>query len=130
MRVNKGLSEEEEVKRGDSEPQGVVCFFFPSFDLLGMYLLHIKKKSFPLTDNGKESSRSSCPPTLILHTERKSTPVESDGDKVCNGVSSFINLFKLSNCRNRSQDKGLSSGWSCAGDTGLFPTVNFQELSI
>ncbi|XP_075613701.1 transcription elongation regulator 1-like protein isoform X3 [Balearica regulorum gibbericeps] len=35
----------------------------------------------PLTDTGKESSRSSCPPTLILHTERKSTPVESDGDK-------------------------------------------------
>ncbi|XP_064320474.1 transcription elongation regulator 1-like protein [Phalacrocorax carbo] len=34
-----------------------------------------------LTDNGKESSRSTCPPTLILHTERKSTPVESDGDK-------------------------------------------------
>ncbi|NXV18454.1 TCRGL protein, partial [Cepphus grylle] len=34
-----------------------------------------------LPDNGKESSRSSCPPTLILHTERKSSPVESDGDK-------------------------------------------------
>ncbi|NXJ51026.1 TCRGL protein, partial [Spizaetus tyrannus] len=34
-----------------------------------------------LSDNGKESSRSSCPPTLILHTERKNTPVESDGDK-------------------------------------------------
>ncbi|XP_065699602.1 transcription elongation regulator 1-like protein isoform X2 [Patagioenas fasciata] len=34
-----------------------------------------------LTDNGKESSRPSCPPTLILHTERKSSPVESDGDK-------------------------------------------------
>uniref|UniRef100_A0A663N175 Transcription elongation regulator 1-like protein n=1 Tax=Athene cunicularia TaxID=194338 RepID=A0A663N175_ATHCN len=34
-----------------------------------------------LTDNGKESSRSSCPPTLILHAERKSAPVESDGDK-------------------------------------------------
>ncbi|KAM9281954.1 transcription elongation regulator 1-like protein [Cariama cristata] len=34
-----------------------------------------------LTDNGKESSRSSCPPALILHTERKSTPMESDGDK-------------------------------------------------
>ncbi|XP_053927752.1 LOW QUALITY PROTEIN: transcription elongation regulator 1-like protein [Cuculus canorus] len=34
-----------------------------------------------LTDNGKESSRSSCPPTLILRAERKSTTVESDGDK-------------------------------------------------
>ncbi|KAF1582549.1 Transcription elongation regulator 1-like protein, partial [Eudyptes moseleyi] len=34
-----------------------------------------------LTDNGKESSRSSCPPTLILHTERKSTPMDSDGNK-------------------------------------------------
>ncbi|XP_068255712.1 transcription elongation regulator 1-like protein [Nyctibius grandis] len=34
-----------------------------------------------LTDNGKESSRPSCPPTLILHTERKSTPMGSDGDK-------------------------------------------------
>ncbi|NWY55088.1 TCRGL protein, partial [Chionis minor] len=34
-----------------------------------------------LTDNGKESSRASCPPTLILHTERKSAPVESRGSK-------------------------------------------------
>ncbi|KAK2519509.1 hypothetical protein Q9233_011935 [Columba guinea] len=34
-----------------------------------------------LTDNGKESSRPSCPPTLILHAERKSSPAESDGDK-------------------------------------------------
>ncbi|KAM6416138.1 LOW QUALITY PROTEIN: transcription elongation regulator 1-like protein [Rhynochetos jubatus] len=34
-----------------------------------------------LTNNGKESSRSSCPPTLFLRTERKSTPVEGDGDK-------------------------------------------------
>ncbi|XP_064922767.1 transcription elongation regulator 1-like protein isoform X2 [Columba livia] len=34
-----------------------------------------------LTDNGKESSRPSCPPTLILHAERKSSPVESDGNK-------------------------------------------------
>ncbi|NXF12067.1 TCRGL protein, partial [Smithornis capensis] len=35
----------------------------------------------PLPDRGKESSRSSCPPTLILHTERKSVPMDSDGDK-------------------------------------------------
>ncbi|XP_027547928.1 transcription elongation regulator 1-like protein [Neopelma chrysocephalum] len=34
-----------------------------------------------LTDHGKESSRSSCPPTLILHTDRKSVPVDSDGNK-------------------------------------------------
>ncbi|XP_030344368.1 transcription elongation regulator 1-like protein isoform X1 [Strigops habroptila] len=34
-----------------------------------------------LADNGKESSRSSCPPTLILHTERKSTPLHSAGEK-------------------------------------------------
>ncbi|XP_009995854.1 PREDICTED: transcription elongation regulator 1-like protein [Chaetura pelagica] len=34
-----------------------------------------------LTDNGKEPSRSSCPPTLILHTERKRIPVENSGDK-------------------------------------------------
>ncbi|XP_063194594.1 transcription elongation regulator 1-like protein [Chroicocephalus ridibundus] len=34
-----------------------------------------------LPDNGKESSRSSCPPTLILHAERKSSPMESDGNK-------------------------------------------------
>ncbi|XP_009635651.1 transcription elongation regulator 1-like protein [Egretta garzetta] len=34
-----------------------------------------------LTDNGKESSRPSCPQTLILHTERKSSPAESAGDK-------------------------------------------------
>ncbi|XP_035403757.1 transcription elongation regulator 1-like protein isoform X2 [Cygnus atratus] len=34
-----------------------------------------------LTDNGKESSRPSCPPTLILHADRKSAPVERDGDK-------------------------------------------------
>ncbi|XP_074448279.1 transcription elongation regulator 1-like protein isoform X1 [Larus michahellis] len=34
-----------------------------------------------LPDNGKESSRSSCPPTLILHAERKSSPMESNGNK-------------------------------------------------
>ncbi|NXY53823.1 TCRGL protein, partial [Callaeas wilsoni] len=34
-----------------------------------------------LTDRGKESSRASCPPTLILHAERKSVPAGSDGDK-------------------------------------------------
>ncbi|KAM9380159.1 transcription elongation regulator 1-like protein [Phaethornis superciliosus] len=34
-----------------------------------------------LTDNGKERSRPSCPPTLILHTERKGVPVESHGNK-------------------------------------------------
>ncbi|NXO45682.1 TCRGL protein, partial [Locustella ochotensis] len=32
-------------------------------------------------DHGKESSRASCPPTLILHTERKSVPTGSDSDK-------------------------------------------------
>ncbi|XP_016154693.1 PREDICTED: transcription elongation regulator 1-like protein [Ficedula albicollis] len=32
-------------------------------------------------DGGKESSRASCPPTLILHTERKSVPRGRDGDK-------------------------------------------------
>ncbi|XP_031972414.1 transcription elongation regulator 1-like protein isoform X1 [Corvus moneduloides] len=32
-------------------------------------------------DRGKESSRASCPPTLILHTERKSVPTGSDSDK-------------------------------------------------
>lgn len=129
--MNKGLSKEEEVRQGDLEPQGVVWFFLASFGLLGMYLLYVKKKSFPLTDNGKESSRSSCPPTLILHTERKSTPMDSDGNKVCDGVSSsFKNLFKLLNCTNQSHYKGLPSGWSCAGDMGLFPTVNFTELSV
>ncbi|XP_053889522.1 transcription elongation regulator 1-like protein isoform X1 [Malaclemys terrapin pileata] len=34
-----------------------------------------------LTDKGKESSRASCPPTLILHTDRKSKPTENDEDK-------------------------------------------------
>ncbi|XP_054238515.1 transcription elongation regulator 1-like protein [Indicator indicator] len=34
-----------------------------------------------LTDASKEPSRSSCPPTLILHRERKSTPMESNGEK-------------------------------------------------
>ncbi|NWT92001.1 TCRGL protein, partial [Urocynchramus pylzowi] len=32
-------------------------------------------------DCGKESSRAACPPTLILHTERKSVPTGSDSDK-------------------------------------------------
>ncbi|NWY44766.1 TCRGL protein, partial [Sylvia atricapilla] len=32
-------------------------------------------------DGGKESSRASCPPTLILRTERKSVPTGSDSDK-------------------------------------------------
>ncbi|KFP85373.1 Transcription elongation regulator 1-like, partial [Acanthisitta chloris] len=35
----------------------------------------------PPTDHGKDSSRSSCPPTLILHTERKSVPAASNGSK-------------------------------------------------
>ncbi|NXX18087.1 TCRGL protein, partial [Podargus strigoides] len=34
-----------------------------------------------LTGNSKESSRASCPPTLILHTERKSAPLQSGADK-------------------------------------------------
>ncbi|NXB46020.1 TCRGL protein, partial [Leucopsar rothschildi] len=32
-------------------------------------------------DRGKDPSRGSCPPTLILHTERKSVPTGSDRDK-------------------------------------------------
>ncbi|NWU19471.1 TCRGL protein, partial [Dyaphorophyia castanea] len=32
-------------------------------------------------DRGKDSSRASCPPTLILHAERKSVPRGSDRDK-------------------------------------------------
>uniref|UniRef100_A0A672U2G0 Transcription elongation regulator 1-like protein n=1 Tax=Strigops habroptila TaxID=2489341 RepID=A0A672U2G0_STRHB len=40
----------------------------------------------PFPDNGKESSRSSCPPTLILHTERKSTPLHiNEDDSTSNG---------------------------------------------
>ncbi|NWZ84014.1 TCRGL protein, partial [Poecile atricapillus] len=39
-------------------------------------------------DRGKESSRASRPPTLILHTERKSGPTGSDSDKVSPGASS------------------------------------------
>ncbi|KAM9010666.1 transcription elongation regulator 1-like protein isoform 1-T1 [Ara ararauna] len=50
-----------------------------------------------LADNGKESSPSSCPPTLILHTERKSTPVHSAGEKE--------HSFKLVN-----EDDSSSSG--------------------
>ncbi|NWU88951.1 TCRGL protein, partial [Upupa epops] len=34
-----------------------------------------------LADGSRESSRPSCPPTLILHAERKSSPMESDGEK-------------------------------------------------
>ncbi|XP_062491169.1 transcription elongation regulator 1-like protein isoform X2 [Pezoporus occidentalis] len=50
-----------------------------------------------LADNGKESSRSSCPPALILHTERKSTPGHSAGEKE--------HSFKLVN-----EDDSSSSG--------------------
>uniref|UniRef100_A0A8B9QP18 Transcription elongation regulator 1-like protein n=1 Tax=Apteryx owenii TaxID=8824 RepID=A0A8B9QP18_APTOW len=44
----------------------------------------------PFPDNGKESSRSSCPPTLILHTDRKSKPDHSlkllnEDDSTANG---------------------------------------------
>ncbi|XP_048362313.1 transcription elongation regulator 1-like protein isoform X2 [Sphaerodactylus townsendi] len=35
-----------------------------------------------LTDKGKESNRSSCPPTLILHTEIKNKPTENE-NKSC-----------------------------------------------
>ncbi|OXB82537.1 UNVERIFIED_CONTAM: hypothetical protein H355_005792 [Colinus virginianus] len=34
-----------------------------------------------LTEKGRERSRGSCPPALILHTNRRSTSVERDGDK-------------------------------------------------
>ncbi|NWX88347.1 TCRGL protein, partial [Nothoprocta pentlandii] len=34
-----------------------------------------------LADNGKESSRASCPPTLILHTDRKRKLLEDGDDK-------------------------------------------------
>ncbi|XP_057885488.1 transcription elongation regulator 1-like protein [Melospiza georgiana] len=32
-------------------------------------------------ERGKDPSRAACPPTLILHTERKSVPTGRDGDK-------------------------------------------------
>eukprot|EP00076_Gallus_gallus_P048571 XP_421827.4 transcription elongation regulator 1-like protein [Gallus gallus] len=34
-----------------------------------------------LSDNGRERSRASCPPALILHADRRSASVERDGDK-------------------------------------------------
>ncbi|XP_015284519.1 PREDICTED: transcription elongation regulator 1-like protein [Gekko japonicus] len=36
-----------------------------------------------LTDKGKESNRTSCPPTLILHTEIKNKPTENEEEKSC-----------------------------------------------
>ncbi|KFW84824.1 Transcription elongation regulator 1-like, partial [Manacus vitellinus] len=49
--------------------------------LLTFSPLKIPLVASPFPDHGKESSRSSCPPTLILHTDRKSVPVDSDGNK-------------------------------------------------
>ncbi|KAM6265761.1 transcription elongation regulator 1-like protein [Porphyrio hochstetteri] len=50
-----------------------------------------------LADTSKEPGRSRCPPALILRTERKSSPVESHGDK--------DHTFKLVN-----EDDGTSNG--------------------
>ncbi|XP_075360427.1 transcription elongation regulator 1-like protein isoform X3 [Mycteria americana] len=69
------VSVEPEAPQGPSAPSVQPCH------VLTFSPIKIPVLASPFPDNGKESSRSSCPPTLILHTERKSTPVESDGDK-------------------------------------------------
>ncbi|XP_054688701.1 transcription elongation regulator 1-like protein isoform X3 [Grus americana] len=69
------VSVEPEAPQGPSVPSVQPCH------VLTFSPIKIPVLASPFPDTGKEPSRSSCPPTLILHTERKSTPVESDGDK-------------------------------------------------
>ncbi|XP_053244833.1 transcription elongation regulator 1-like protein isoform X2 [Podarcis raffonei] len=38
-------------------------------------------QTLTVSDKGKESNRTSCPPTLILHTEMKNKPTESEDEK-------------------------------------------------
>ncbi|KFO76229.1 Transcription elongation regulator 1-like, partial [Cuculus canorus] len=66
---------ESEAPQGPSAPSVQPCH------VLTFSPIKIPVLTSPFPDNGKESSRSSCPPTLILRAERKSTAVESDGDK-------------------------------------------------
>lgn len=66
----------------------------------------------PLADNGRERSRASCPPALILHADRRSASVERDGDKVCCAFPSSLNSSLKNHCMiwngtNQSSYKGL-----------------------
>nr|XP_034994150.1 transcription elongation regulator 1-like protein [Zootoca vivipara] len=39
-------------------------------------------QTLTVSDKGKESNRTSCPPTLILHAEMKNKPTESEDEKI------------------------------------------------
>ncbi|KFP34161.1 Transcription elongation regulator 1-like, partial [Colius striatus] len=69
------VSVEAEVPQGLSGPGVQPCH------VLTLSPIKIPVLASPFPDTGKESSRSSCPPTLILQAERKSAPAGSDGDK-------------------------------------------------
>ncbi|KFU89523.1 Transcription elongation regulator 1-like, partial [Chaetura pelagica] len=62
-------------------PQGPPAPTIQPCHVLTFSPIKIPVLASPFPDNGKEPSRSSCPPTLILHTERKRIPVENSGDK-------------------------------------------------
>uniref|UniRef100_A0A8C2SPJ2 Transcription elongation regulator 1-like protein n=1 Tax=Coturnix japonica TaxID=93934 RepID=A0A8C2SPJ2_COTJA len=53
----------------------------PQCRLLTLSPLRIPVLGSPFPDKGRERSRASCPPALILHTDRRSNSVERDGDK-------------------------------------------------
>ncbi|KFO58839.1 Transcription elongation regulator 1-like, partial [Corvus brachyrhynchos] len=63
------------------EPQGPPGLSLQPCHLLTLSPIKVPLLASPFPDRGKESSRASCPPTLILHTERKSVPTGSDSDK-------------------------------------------------
>ncbi|KFV72746.1 Transcription elongation regulator 1-like, partial [Dryobates pubescens] len=69
------LSVDPEAPQGPSAPSIQPCHVL-TFSPIKIPLL-----ASPFQDSSKEPTRSSCPPTLILHTERKSTPMESSGQK-------------------------------------------------
>ncbi|KFV79018.1 Transcription elongation regulator 1-like, partial [Struthio camelus australis] len=66
----------------DSErPQGPSSTSVQPYHVLTLSPIKIPVLTSPFPDNGKESSRPSCPPTLILRADRKSKPVENDDNK-------------------------------------------------
>uniref|UniRef100_A0A8C0VJC9 Transcription elongation regulator 1-like protein n=1 Tax=Cyanistes caeruleus TaxID=156563 RepID=A0A8C0VJC9_CYACU len=64
------------------EPEAPAGLSLQPCQLLTLSPIKVPLLASPFPDRGKESSRASRPPTLILHTERKSGPTGSDSDKV------------------------------------------------
>ncbi|KAM6443331.1 transcription elongation regulator 1-like protein isoform 3-T3 [Liasis olivaceus] len=65
----------------DAEPpQGLPSSVQPCH-VLTLSPIKIPVLTSPFQDKGKEPDRTSCPPTLILHTEMKNKPAENENEK-------------------------------------------------